>query len=499
MKTQLLQPKTIMTTCLLATVIIISSATLRAQPLHAFMRNCAFLSMKTDTPFVETYLTVPGFELTYVKNENGKFEGALDITLLYIRDTSLYTADHYVLRTPEIADTSNISFNILDLRRVSLPEGDYTVQLRVKDLNDVANQAEVNQGMNIFFDCSKTSISDIELVQSYTPTADKNIYSKNGYDIKPFAFTLFPTSVNKVGFYTEIYHADKAAPDQDLVITYAVKHAQQNEVANDLFRFTKQKAAPVNILFSELDITDLPTGNYYLEVQVKNKKNELLTGQVEFFQRLNKNSSTELNNIAMIDVNDKFVKWIPGDSMKYYCMSIMPRAELYEREYIQRAMGSNDTLLMKQFFYNFWKKRNNDDPYHEWADYNKMVDAVNYNYGTQIEYGFETDRGRVYLQYGPPNRIDGHQHESGAYPYEIWQYYTIGGNQSNVKFVFCNYNLASNEYKLIHSTARGELNDPRWQFKIFKTFKETSNYYNLDEEKFHDIYGSDVENYYENR
>lgn len=56
-----------------------------------------------------------------------------------------------------------------------------------------------------------------------------------------------------------------------------------------------------------------------------------------------------------------------------------------------------------------------------------------------------------------------------------------------------------NEYKLIHSTARGELNDPRWQFKIFKTFKETSNYYNLDEEKFHDIYGSDVENYYENR
>src|ERR1043165_4203966 len=82
-----------------------------AQPLHAFMRNCTFLSLKSDTPYVETYLSVPGFELTYVKNDDGKFQGALEVTLLYLKDTSVYTFDKYFLRTPEIADTSNISFN----------------------------------------------------------------------------------------------------------------------------------------------------------------------------------------------------------------------------------------------------------------------------------------------------------------------------------------------------------------------------------------------------
>ena len=111
-----------------------------------------------------------------------------------------------------------------------------------------------------------------------------------------------------------------------------------------------------------------------------------------------------------------------------------------------------------------------------------MVTAVNYNYSTPVLYGFETDRGRVYLQYGPPNQLDGNEHDANAYPYEIWQYYKLN-SQSNVKFVFCNADLASNDYKLIHSDAHGELNDPRWRFKIYKTFKDSNGYSNPDQEK----------------
>ena len=63
--------------------------------------------------------------------------------------------------------------------------------------------------------------------------------------------------MNKVTFYTEIYNADKVAANEDIVLTYSIKHSQSNQIANDLYRWTKQHAAPVNILFSELTLWPL--------------------------------------------------------------------------------------------------------------------------------------------------------------------------------------------------------------------------------------------------
>lgn len=468
-------------------------STSRGQTLHAFLRNCAFLSMNSDTPYVETYIAVPGFELKYVRNTSGKFEGALEITVLYLKDTSVYKFDKYLLRTPEIADTSNITFNLLDLRRVTLPDGEYHVQLKVKDANNPLGIAEVNRPLKVQFDRNKISLSDIELVQDFTPTSARNIYSKNGYDIRPLAVNYFPGSLNKLTFYTEIYRAKETIGEDDILIMYSVKHLQSGGVANDLFRFTRQKASSINILFSEFDISDLPTGNYLLEVQVKSKKNEVLAEQTSFFQRINKNSVFELSSIAMIDISNTFVNLIPGDSMSYYLKCIMPRAELYERDYLLHTLRTKDTLLMKQFFYNFWQRRNNVDPFREWVSYKQLADAAEYNYSTPVAHGWETDRGRVYLQYGPPNQIEGNSREPGAYPYEIWQYYKLNNNQSNVKFVFCNSDLVSNDYKLIHSDARGELSDSRWKFKIYNTFKEMNGYSNFDTETYPDSYGSQVD------
>ena len=327
-----------------------------AQSLHAYMRNCAFLSVKSDTPYVETYVSVPGHEVAYIKNASGKFEGALEVTLLYLKDTSVYTFDKYILRTPEISDTSEITFNILDLRRVSAPDGEYTVQLKVKDANRSSSFSQVTQGLKVAFDRAHVSLSDIELVQSYSPTASKNLFAKNGYDIKPLSANYYPTSLNRLTFYTEIYHSDKVVNEEDLIIMYSVKHAQKQEVVGNLYRFTRQKAASVNVLFSEFDITDLPTGNYMLHIEVKNKKNELLGDQMTFFQRWNKNSVTELNSIALIDISNKFVAALPVDSIRYFMESLIPTAESYETDYIRRTLESKDTLLMKQFFYKVWHR-----------------------------------------------------------------------------------------------------------------------------------------------
>ncbi|MBK9730193.1 MAG: GWxTD domain-containing protein [Chitinophagaceae bacterium] len=465
-----------------------------AQHLRASMQNSGFLSLQTDTPYAETYLSIPGKSLQYKKNNHGKYEGAVEVTLLYLRDSNQVAAyDKYLLRSPEINDTVNITFNMLDLRRVTLPDGVYDVQMEVKDANLKEESLHLAQALNLNFRRDSIDFSNIELVDSYSPTVTQNVFSKNGYDIKPYVFNYYPTSINKISFYNEIYNLDKVVGNEDVIITYAVKHSQKDQVANDLFRFSKQKAAAINVVFSEFDITDLPSGNYVVQLQVKNKKNELLGQQSVFFQRSNKNSTGELTNIGLLDVSKTFVIHIAPDSLVYYMKSLSPTAEMYERDYIASIIQKNDLTLMQQFFYNFWKKRNADDPEKEWGVYRNLVAVVEYNYKTAIYHGFETDRGRVFLQYGAPNHMEGSDREPGAYPYEIWQYYKLLSNQSNIHFVFCNADLVSNDYKLIHSEALGELYDPRWRFKVYNTFKDGNGYRDFDIEGFRDTWGSQVD------
>ena len=40
-------------------------------------------------------------------------------------------------------------------------------------------------------------------------------------------------------------------------------------------------------------------------------------------------------------------------------------------------------------------------------------------------------------------------------------------NQTNVKFLFYNPSLAGEDYIMLHSTARGEIQDPKWERKLY--------------------------------
>ena len=82
-------------------------------------------------------------------------------------------------------------------------------------------------------------------------------------------------------------------------------------------------------------------------------------------------------------------------------------------------------------------------------------------YSNNFQEGFETDRGRVYLQYGAPTNIVQKETSSNEYPYEIWQYNKIG-SFSNKRFIFYNPDLVNNGYRLLHSDMIGELKNPGW-------------------------------------
>jgi len=99
----------------------------------------------------------------------------------------------------------------------------------------------------------------------------------------------------------------------------------------------------------------------------------------------------------------------------------------------------------------------------------KVAKVVDFEYNSGFGYGFETDRGHVYLKYGKPDEVIFEENEPSAPPYEIWFYTTFPAtHQANVRFLFYNPTLAHNAFTLLHSTANGEVNNDLWEVQLYK-------------------------------
>ena len=116
------------------------------------------------------------------------------------------------------------------------------------------------------------------------------------------------------------------------------------------------------------------------------------------------------------------------------------------------------------------------DPKLAWGSYLQKVKSVNNTFNYFRIDGYLTDRGRVYLQYGPPNSRHKEIYSADNVPYEIWHYYKLA-NQSNKKFVFVDVSRVS-EYKLSYSNVDGEVSNLEWMQKIEQNANQNSEFRN---------------------
>jgi GWxTD domain-containing protein len=129
---------------------------------------------------------------------------------------------------------------------------------------------------------------------------------------------------------------------------------------------------------------------------------------------------------------------------------------------------------MKKYFYDFWVKRNADNPKDAWLAYREEVIKVDKKWGNVFRKGYDTDRGRIFLQYGPPDIMVEGVNDPSAKPYEIWEYYKIKDktnkvpDQTEKKFLFYEPNEGNNEFVLLHSDVKGEISEPKWELYLYQ-------------------------------
>jgi len=475
--------------------VFISGSPAIAKNLQALFAFKTFYSPENG-PYIETYLSVNAKSVVYIKNTNGKFQGAIAIKVTYSSSTEVVHTDNYNLLSPEVDDTSNVKFNFLDLQRVQLPNGQYKMELVITDKNIPDKPYNVTQMISIEYFNNIAAVSDIQFLDSYSKSETESILTKSGYDLIPFVDNFFPSSSKSLKFYAEIYNANKILDSSAYLVFYYIESAESKTVVENLQGFSRQTPKRVSAILREIPLADLPSGNFNLVVEIRNQQNEVMAVNSAYFQRSNVVELPPDANFKDRDATNTFASYITHkDTLIEYINCLHPIANPLEITFLNNQMKLADVKMMQRFFYDFWVKRSPVNPEKAWIDYYIEVLKVKQEYGTRITPGYATDRGRVYLQYGPPNSNTKNYAEPSAYPYEIWHYYKLE-HQSNRKFVFYNPDLVTNDFTLLHSDAQGEVNNNQWQMVIHKRDTQTNDY--DQETKGSDYYGNNADEIFKN-
>ena len=435
---------------------------INAQQLAA---NFDYSTFNGTIPYLETYISVNASTIVFSEQKNGKYQGKISIKIILVDNNGATKFfDKYELLSPELQDSNQVDFHFIDQQRIALPEGNYTLTLEIVDANSDDEPYTHEQEIS-FWSAKKTAFSSIQFVESYQQNNTKSKINKNGIDLNPMPNNVFYQEQNTLNFYTELYNLPEAS-----VFSYYIASAETNQIVGNLAKSKVQKPNnETRVFIGSLPLEKLFSGSYLLVCQAKNKIGETVATQSKFFYRINNSGKQQT-----IDIKGTFVDEYSLDQLKRYVDYIYPIQKNREGVTAQSLLQGNDTNLMKNFFYKFWKDRSPLDPFYAWNNYLQVVETVNDEFDNGRIPGYKTDRGRIYLQYGAPNSRVVNNFSTKYEPFEVWHYYKIN-HQSDCRFVFSGENRGT-DMSLVLSNVDGEVTDTEWLMR----FGESLNKPNFD-------------------
>lgn len=130
---------------------------------------------------------------------------------------------------------------------------------------------------------------------------------------------------------------------------------------------------------------------------------------------------------SKVKQQDPYTKWLNEDVR--WIISNQERTEFLKLSTDQQR---------DEFVVAFWKHHNaTGAPENSFkTEHYRRLAYANQRFASNLP-GWETDRGHVYIVYGQPTLIDSSEANSSAYPYQVWHYRHIAGEnqEMTVRFV----------------------------------------------------------------
>ena len=413
-------------------------------------------------PYVEFITSFDASSFKKAAVESGKLRASAELTLIVSQNDQVKDFRKVTVDGPEVSATETGDF--MSLERFSLPNGEYEIEITIQDLNDPnARPEKLIQPIVVNNLNEGAFISDISFVSAYSATTESTAFTKSGYDIIPYISSYFPSDLKAMMFYAEVYNTDKVLGENEPFGLFILIKDKQGKDIQNISRVKKNNAKSVLPQFHTIDISALPSGDYRLLLEVRDRNNTLVCMKERAFSRnLLKPLTVDEQLIDEKTVLNSFAsRYTHADSLRDILRGHLPIAKSQERITIDNVIPTADLLQLQSFFYTFWYKRDQVAPEAAWREYEKQLNEVNKIFATRIKKGWETDRGRVYLQYGPPNTRIMRPHDPDYWPFEIWHYYETNDNLHDRRFLFYNTTLGP-DYELLHSDVPMEPRNFDW-------------------------------------
>ncbi len=375
---------------------------------------------------------------------------------------------------------------MLDIQRVKLQNGIYLLYMSFKDLNTQNQPVEIKDAIKVDYPSGELALSDVQIINKPEKSTSKALNVKHGYVITPYSFDAIAQGVNRLDYYVEVYNADKYfAKDSLYILTAVIENLSTNRKVENFARIERVRAKQTTAHIGALDITELPEGSYYLTLEIRDANNILHAYKREAFYR----QSDKKQSINADIPRDAFVFELSNEQLDENIKSLEPIASEVVKAFIKKELPTATKEVKQYFLYNYWKNENATSPQTAWYEYRTRLEYVNRTYTTHIKPGYLTDMGRVYLVYGPPSYVIDEKFKASSgmkkrtlndvaatpgmekrsadgvnyLPYQMWRYDKTPFGESNRMFVFYAKQNDMSEYTLLHSNAKGEINEIYWE------------------------------------
>jgi GWxTD domain-containing protein len=357
---------------------------------------------------VKMYWEVPHKELLFTR-VGGEYNARFEITVVAYDESGNQAGGDswrksYSVPSYEMTLLETESFK--DSLSLSLPPGRYRTKVAIRDLHSASRGVATLDISVPEIRTENVSLSELLFVKDGVPVLERNFAPDDSVAVRLVIYNLsllagYRLEARIAGMDTERSVGDPRSLEPDSLLR----------------------------LEWGLDLSQLANGEYEFSISVISRDGEVAD---------QKSRSFRVQRSPFLD-DALFREMV--DQLQYVATA----------EEIRRLRET--ALKQREKEWNFFWKQRDPTPATEVnefkEEYYSRIKYANTHFGA-LQKGWMTDRGRIYVIYGPPDEVERHPYELDSVPYEIWYYY-----RTAMKFIFVDEH-GIGDYRLF--SPRGE----RW-------------------------------------